>query len=479
MATDSIVGGLFGMTPESYQDTRQLLEQAQALQQAKLDPYEAVNYMAARAGQQLGRGIGGLLGAEDPQLQKITAIQALGQQFDITSPEGLKKAAVSIQGRYPDVAFNLNQQSNTINKQIQDQAKSFAETQKILAETAGKNVDLLATTSAVQTLTSMGIDRDRALAIAKEPKLLEMYLTPTTQKAFEFGKTGKFTPESLTKYASSGDFSDLVEIDKMSKPTTDWLGAARALRIDAKAKYGDYTPEEAQRINQYLLNKDVTKNAAMRPPAQETAFATTRGQLQAKALQEVTLSAQNAQTALVTLNSMEGLSKSGQLYTGPLAMTALGASNLLNSIGLLSKEQSRVLANAEQYDKGAKDLVMNELEGKLGAQISDADRKFVEARIPQLTTSPLARSELIAKIKEIQTGKINAYQNMNNHANQFGNLNSFNFSQNYMPPPLAKSPLANPSGSKQMSPIDQQALDWATANPKDPRSAQIKQRLGM
>jgi hypothetical protein len=85
---DSIVGGLFGMTPESYQDTRQQLEQRQALQQAQLDPYEAVNYMAARAGQQLGRGIGGLLGGQDPQLQRISQFQNLASQADLTSPQG-------------------------------------------------------------------------------------------------------------------------------------------------------------------------------------------------------------------------------------------------------------------------------------------------------------------------------------------------------------------------------------------------------
>ena len=32
---------------------------------------------------------------------------------------------------------------------------------------------------------------------------------------------------------------------------------------------------------------------------------------------------------------------------------------------------------------------------------------------------------------------------------------------------------------KTLSGIDQQALDWANSNPKDPRSAQIKQRLGV
>lgn len=93
MATDSIVGGLFGMTPESYQDTRQLLEQRQALQQAQLDPYEAVNYMAARAGQQLGRGIGGALGAEDPQLRIISARNAVMREINPNDPESLMAGA--------------------------------------------------------------------------------------------------------------------------------------------------------------------------------------------------------------------------------------------------------------------------------------------------------------------------------------------------------------------------------------------------
>ena len=93
MATDSIVGGLFGMTPESYQDTRQLLEQRQALQQAQLDPYEAVNYMAARAGQQLGRGLGGLLGGQDPQLQIISARNAVMREVNPNDPESLMAGA--------------------------------------------------------------------------------------------------------------------------------------------------------------------------------------------------------------------------------------------------------------------------------------------------------------------------------------------------------------------------------------------------
>jgi hypothetical protein len=34
-------------------------------------------------------------------------------------------------------------------------------------------------------------------------------------------------------------------------------------------------------------------------------------------------------------------------------------------------------------------------------------------------------------------------------------------------------------GSSRLSPQDQEALNWANANPKDPRAAQIKKQLGV
>ena len=166
MATDSIVGGLFGMTPESYQDTRQLLEQRQALQQAQLDPYEAVNYMAARAGQQLGRGIGGLLGGQDPQLQKISAIQSLGQQFDVTTPEGLMQAAGAIRNQYPDVAFGLSQKAQELGlarAKTQKETLSIQQEEKLRTKLA--NLGPNATQADIlRTVTEFG-SPDKILAV--------------------------------------------------------------------------------------------------------------------------------------------------------------------------------------------------------------------------------------------------------------------------------------------------------------------------
>ena len=199
----------------------------------------------------------------------------------------------------------------------------------------------------------------------------------------------------------------------------------------------DLKPEE-QRIlaNAREVLKLSTPGGTTINMTQESKFAGQRGELQAKALDAAAVSAASASSSLSTLNDLENLAKDNKLYTGPLAMTALGASNFLNSVGLLSAADARNLASAERYDKGAKDLVMQELGGKLGAQISDADRKFIEARIPQLTNSPTARLEIIQKLKDIQNGKINVYKRMNEYANKNNNLNDFDFSQSYMPPSI-------------------------------------------
>jgi hypothetical protein len=164
---------------------------------------------------------------------------------------------------------------------------------------------------------------------------------------------------------------------------------------------------------------------------QQDKFSERRGLTQADALAETSNLARAGSLALGSIASMKEQDASGQLFTGPLANSYVGATNLLASVGLLSKEQTGKLTSSQIYDKSAKDLVMQDLGGKLGAQISDADRKFVEDRIPQLTTSQKARTELLNKLEEIQRGKIDYYQKMNAHANKFKNLNEFDFSEKY------------------------------------------------
>ena len=81
MATD-IVQSLFGVTPQAYQQAQQARMDAQALQYAKLDPFQQANYAIGRGANMLGGAIGGVLGGQDPELQRITMRQQIAGQLN-------------------------------------------------------------------------------------------------------------------------------------------------------------------------------------------------------------------------------------------------------------------------------------------------------------------------------------------------------------------------------------------------------------
>jgi hypothetical protein len=83
MATD-IVGGLFGITPQA------LDEQAynQALNRGRAFGTPQGLYASAA---QLGRAVGGVLGAEDPQLKLISARNAVGQSINPNDPSTIQR----------------------------------------------------------------------------------------------------------------------------------------------------------------------------------------------------------------------------------------------------------------------------------------------------------------------------------------------------------------------------------------------------
>jgi hypothetical protein len=84
--------GLFA-SPELYQQDQDLLRQQQALQYARLDPYQRVTYGANLAGQRFGNALASALGGTDPQLQIISARQSVMQGVDPSNPESILRAA--------------------------------------------------------------------------------------------------------------------------------------------------------------------------------------------------------------------------------------------------------------------------------------------------------------------------------------------------------------------------------------------------
>ena len=86
-----IVQSLFGVSPESYQQAQQQRADAQALQYAQLTPFQQANFAIGRGANMLGGAIGGALGGQDPELQRITARQQIAQQIDLTNPTSIQQ----------------------------------------------------------------------------------------------------------------------------------------------------------------------------------------------------------------------------------------------------------------------------------------------------------------------------------------------------------------------------------------------------
>ena len=157
MATD-IVGSLFGITPELYQQQRDLAQQSQAMAFAQQDPRTQATYGLYRAGQQLGGALGGLMGAEDPQMRLISQRNALAKQFDLTGAKGWGEFAQALQqvGDMPAAT-----QAADRYRQLKESAASIG----LKEAQAEKAVNWQATTTASE--------RNRSLISNLEVKLAE------------------------------------------------------------------------------------------------------------------------------------------------------------------------------------------------------------------------------------------------------------------------------------------------------------------
>jgi len=517
---DDIVGGLFGVNPEMYQQQQQqqVFNRAVALQ--NLNPFQQAAVGVQQAGYNLAGALGGALGGVDPQLQRISALNAISKQIDQSNPESMMNGAKMLaDAGFMQEALGLAQYARKANSEIalaqqrMKEGSAAASTDAVFAKInpsdytpesvrafiassnygdlvpkAGKADKLVSpvnpsdyTPASIAAFNVSGNYADLVLKPSKadKPEKLigninpESY-TPASVAAFSLSndyndlvlkpekvKDNKnianvnptdFTPASLAKFSDSGNYADLeLKPEKAAaadKPNIKEIGVSAkgdAVYLDVnKDEQFTFKIEDGKTVRvPYAGTVDRTTakvSATVNAPAakQKSAFAESRGKTQDQQLSDATTNARAASQALTTISTMKQLDKTGQLVTGPLANSYVGASNLLASIGLLSGNQVSILTSSQIYDKSAKDLVMQDLGGKLGAQISDADRKFVEDRIPQLTTSAKARTELLDKIEQIQKGKIAYYKKMNAHANKYGDLNDFDFSEVYsITPPAA------------------------------------------
>jgi len=86
---DSMVGGLFGITPETYQAQQNRQALSESAQLAQLDPFTSARTSLIYGGRQLA----GALGAQDPQLRIISARNSILRGTNMNDPNALQSAS--------------------------------------------------------------------------------------------------------------------------------------------------------------------------------------------------------------------------------------------------------------------------------------------------------------------------------------------------------------------------------------------------
>jgi hypothetical protein len=156
-----IVQSLFGVTPESYQLAQQQRADAQALRFAQLTPFEQANFAIGRGANMLGGAIGGALGGQDPELQRISMRQQIARQIDLTNPASIQEGMAMLQ-----------QAGDTVG--LQQLAQVFRQQQESAALVAQRNAAALASEAAARreraAPTTNEITNARAVALRAGPE---------------------------------------------------------------------------------------------------------------------------------------------------------------------------------------------------------------------------------------------------------------------------------------------------------------------
>lgn len=202
---ESSIAGLF-QDPLLYQQAQDQAAFKRFAELAQLDPLQQAQASLMYGGYQAGGALGRALGGEDPMLQQLSAVQGIMKGVNPNDPRSLMEAAQQLSSVAPRQALELAQKARTAQEQL--------------------------------------------------------VKTSSEAPAIQLLKTGKYTPESVAAYQQSGKSSDLVTVDKFTKPTADFLSKAVELGFGEKARIGEYSPDQVAKINQAIFNEDVSKKAA-------------------------------------------------------------------------------------------------------------------------------------------------------------------------------------------------------------------------
>jgi hypothetical protein len=369
MAT-SVTQSLFGMTPEALQSQRDAALNEQALQFSKLSPMQQAQMGLFRGASQLGTGLAGLMGYQDPEMQRIKARQGLLGGIDMSDPAALRQAA---KGADPEFAQQLITRAMEIEK-----AQAEAINQRAQAAAKLREATTTEQRNAEATADAAGFIRG----------------TPQWQKAYQ-EKLDELTTKPEARIAFGAD-REAVALEMFQKP------------------FSKLTGTEAAAVNKRVFQESVTGKAAGAPKtvvdlggAMREVYAKKDAEGKNEAW-KLAGEAYNMQVPMV--------GKLDQLRAAlPRTITGAGAETFLNIGKAFSAMGVPVdptkLANTEYFDAVSSQLVQTIAKNFPGSQAIKELEQLIKSK-PNLKLEPQTITKLLDDLDLELRSNIIAYEQM-------------------------------------------------------------------
>ena len=347
------IASLFGLTPEGLAQQRYQQDLKQGYELAQLDPGAAARATLQSGVGQLGRGIAGMMGIEDPQMKLISARQSILSQTDQTDPASLLKSAKTL--------FDMG-----------DQQGGFA-----LADYARKAESEIA--QAKQRLAAATREHQQAIP----PDILKAQTEATLKAKIRELAGYEQTPEIANATAMLTDQLNALTRTKETAPNIKTVGVAegpskKAVLLDVNADQlftyeigadgKQYRKPYAGQVNRVTS----TTNVGVKLPEQEKEEKGARGKMLVKQYEGVSDQARIAVRTLPSLESNLSILDKG-FDTGFGTEVVAAGAKVLAALGV--PEAERLATNAQTFLANANAAVLQrQLEQKGPQTESDAQR---------------------------------------------------------------------------------------------------------
>ena len=451
---ENIVAGLFGLTPQMYGQQQRRSALQEGIDLAQLDPASRGAAMTYAGAKGLGGAIAGAFGIEDPQLKLISARNTIAQQIDQTNPDSILKGAQMLaQMGDQQGAMALAQYARQAQSEMALMQQRRAAEQSSLATAAKTQLSVRQEEELRAELSKLGPDatQDQVIGVLTKygppEKVLAALTAAQSRTEATQARTAGLEAANLAKTESAKTAADAA---------LERAKVAANAQIEAARERGATALQIAQM--QTDARRDIAQLAASMKEAASTELLTPKEkQKREAAFPQATSAIKGFETKadsfvndIKKLRDDPGLAEITGIAAGRLpGITANGRRAQALYDKIVAKGGFQALQDMRDMSKtgGALGNVSNQENTQLKASFAAIDRrqdaKDVKAALDQV-------------IGDIEGSKTRLKE-------------AYDMTYSYK----AEQPKKSLSGE------DQQALDWANKNPNDPRSTQIKNRLGV